>query len=611
MFGFIVVAVVSLVVPAGFVVWNYCAAMTGKPFGWHTTRYMQYSSCLKDNELWCVCADPLGPGPAKLIQKCRLMRINLDTGRESETGLCADQDLLFNKQITRVGDQLYLHNSLEIHRIGKDTLEPLGHRRSSLAPYMGPPFDYDGLLTSIVASAERDFHFCHWDGDKWANGRRIVLPLTSQVWTEDPQTGRKVLLPTTSAQPLLTTRATFPDLEIKKVGAEFTLLITAANCDFAAFRQGFEVLEDDIASALAPVNSSPEASGWRPVPGITLERDHTRWQSTVLLGADSRGFYFVVHDDFRVRTSFPRLFRMRDADHFDELISEIERSPRSELRNDNILVDPEEDRAYLISWSRRETNSADIRRIEEGKIRAPHLVIRGEESRYIKRWRRIGIGLLLAWFAHNGILLAGTGWLTRRTDCVCPARLHPAPIWRRVLAFQMDVGLIGLTVSLAVWISIRDRLSQICWPTDEEWCASLHHIELLAWWYLSEGASPFDRLGLVTRWLQPFANSLPISGETRWIALIVFVAICVARIGLESLYGITPGKWLMRLRTMRSTGRPVGFSRVLVRNLLLWCDFPFLLTSLPAAFSMFLSPQRQRSGDRVADTVVISLDHPK
>jgi hypothetical protein len=126
---------------------------------------------------------------------------------------------------------------------------------------------------------------------------------------------------------------------------------------------------------------------------------------------------------------------MRDVDHFDELISEIERNPRSEIRNDNLLADPAEDKMYLISWSRRETNSADIRRIEQGKIRAPHLVIRGTESGYIQRWRRIGIGVLLAWLAHNFLLTVGGGWVMRPPDTVpgddtdsrlCPGR-HRTP----------------------------------------------------------------------------------------------------------------------------------------------------------------------------------------
>jgi uncharacterized RDD family membrane protein YckC len=174
-----------------------------------------------------------------------------------------------------------------------------------------------------------------------------------------------------------------------------------------------------------------------------------------------------------------------------------------------------------------------------------------------------------------------------------------------MLAFVLDVGLIALAVSLTVWFFTRERWKLFTWPTDEESSASLHHIELLVWWYLSEGASPFDRVWLLTHFLQPSLDTLPINGGTGWIAFAAFAAIYLAKLVVESVSGITPGKWLMGLRTVSSTGRRAGLAPVLVRDLLLWFDFPLFISALPAAISMFLSPQRQRLGDRLADTIVV------
>ena len=53
------------------------------------------------------------------------------------------------------------------------------------------------------------------------------------------------------------------------------------------------------------------------------------------------------------------------------------------------------------------------------------------------------------------------------------------------------------------------------------------------------------------------------------------------------------------------TFRKVGFARAIVRDVLRCIDFPLFLTPLPAAISMMRSPQCQRLGDRVADTIVV------
>jgi uncharacterized RDD family membrane protein YckC len=68
---------------------------------------------------------------------------------------------------------------------------------------------------------------------------------------------------------------------------------------------------------------------------------------------------------------------------------------------------------------------------------------------------------------------------------------------------------------------------------------------------------------------------------------------------------MTIGKWFLGIRTVRSTLRPCGFARSLIRNFLYWVDLPFLLTPFPAAMSMLCTQQNQRLGDRVADTVVV------
>ncbi|MEI8018064.1 MAG: RDD family protein [Schlesneria sp.] len=84
-----------------------------------------------------------------------------------------------------------------------------------------------------------------------------------------------------------------------------------------------------------------------------------------------------------------------------------------------------------------------------------------------------------------------------------------------------------------------------------------------------------------------------------WIAGIVVLSF------MEGLWGITPGKWLCGIRTLRTTLRPCGFIRAFARELLVYVDSIFLMTWLPGVLLIAFTPHWQRLGDLTADTVVV------
>lgn len=76
-------------------------------------------------------------------------------------------------------------------------------------------------------------------------------------------------------------------------------------------------------------------------------------------------------------------------------------------------------------------------------------------------------------------------------------------------------------------------------------------------------------------------------------------------IAFETLWeGQTPGKRILGIRVLKTTGYPVGLVEALVRNIVRLAD---MLPSLYALglIVMFLSPQSRRLGDYAAGTVVI------
>ena len=88
------------------------------------------------------------------------------------------------------------------------------------------------------------------------------------------------------------------------------------------------------------------------------------------------------------------------------------------------------------------------------------------------------------------------------------------------------------------------------------------------------------------------------------LELVITAAALVYFGGLESAWGTTAGKWLLRLRVAMADGTPVTGRAVLIRTLGRLIDC-FLLSPLVGAIFMWTSPRRQRLGDRWARTVVV------
>lgn len=73
----------------------------------------------------------------------------------------------------------------------------------------------------------------------------------------------------------------------------------------------------------------------------------------------------------------------------------------------------------------------------------------------------------------------------------------------------------------------------------------------------------------------------------------------------EGKWGVTPGKWLTRIRVRSTDLRPCGMEYALVRNFLLIIDgLVFFLVGIMAAA---LSEKWQRVGDMAAHTVVVEI----
>ncbi|HET6423193.1 MAG TPA: RDD family protein [Planctomycetaceae bacterium] len=86
-------------------------------------------------------------------------------------------------------------------------------------------------------------------------------------------------------------------------------------------------------------------------------------------------------------------------------------------------------------------------------------------------------------------------------------------------------------------------------------------------------------------------------------ALLYLIAAVLFFGTLEGVWGLSPGKWLVGLRVVRTTFRPIGVFRGLIRQFLLVIDgfFSYFVAILMAA----CTAKSQRLGDLCADSIVV------
>lgn len=592
------------------VVGSYVSLMAGL-FYWHFTQELAagnvpkemrfFEGSVKDGEFWYrvrrTSGNPLSPN-----WTTRLVRLNLESGNETDTEFAFDEDYVLPVWL---GDTLYVFTRRAIYQATGNSLTIL-----TPAPFttcLSPPFLLDGQVTVICEASGRDdgshdnVRLAHWIDDRWVEGRRIVLP-GGRFWVDDLQRDLKVLYPRTSQ--FTETRVSASsgyyftyNFIVASQQQQVHLMLTDPGAFCSGYRTGFEYADEpaDLASALSPANAPHEVSGWEPILANLVEDD---WAQMV---CDNEGLLFVS-------TNAPQRIVRR---HFDGRCEELTGDTSHEPREIYpwLAVDTSTNSTYLISgdptWS-----SATIRRIKGNKFLPPHLIVPGFQSDYIARWQRVFWRLVSVWLIPLAVLLVIQNGLTRgrtmgRSKIVGPPVML-ASSWRRVTAFLIDLTLF---VSLS-WLLWRFTL----WSSDTVWrpthnLALAEHLSDLEWTLRSGNLTDFWnnlRTGEFG-WL-----TIPFQIQSRYFGpfLASIVPIYLAKLCLECGTGVTPGKYLLHIRTVRTSLRNCSTGRLLLRDLAYYIDMPFLLTPLPAVISMILSDHNQRLGDRLGDTIVMKTRTP-
>lgn len=99
--------------------------------------------------------------------------------------------------------------------------------------------------------------------------------------------------------------------------------------------------------------------------------------------------------------------------------------------------------------------------------------------------------------------------------------------------------------------------------------------------------------------------TIPIAQRIAFILGIWLVAVLSAMLTTQAVWGITPGKWLCGLRTLRTSLRPCRYARSLAREIVFFVDCCNFICWTPGIVSIAFTDRRQRLGDLVADTIVV------
>lgn len=586
----------GIAAPVGIVAWSLKSATAGKAIGFRSRQLHYYGGgAVKGNELWRI-STRLFPGIVYAkSEEYQFYRLNLETGEETATDLVSHGPLCTKVWI---GDQLYINTGDELFRFDGTALTKLPQ-----APPMSPvihavPFEYEGRLTMVVEFEANRYCLFQLQNEEWIAGREIVMPTSDHVWKTDSETGLPILqsrdrfseLPRGSGQVAL---------DVVSHAGQVHLLFKEYP-SFTAYRKGFVFADQngDTASALDPENGIK--LGWEPVlpthPEIFFE-------SMVSDRAGLVFFTWTSMGDGPEAVSQPGNFLV--ANHF--LRRDLEGQVQAmegdfEMRGHLQLASEGTDgNAYVIvedRWWGRLT----IHRIKGNTIEPAHVERPGFALEYLNRWLRLLTGLVLAICVHYLAAVLIVDWIVARS----PRRLltdgqrtlHVASTTRRACAALIDLTLAIVVLGAFGFFNFKRHSHRV-----EEYCESLYEFEKLISGEFGLDSAP--------NWNHAFYNlsRLLVPGSTGagefTMMFIALAALLLLRCVCEGAVGITPGKWQLGIRTMRSDLRRCSMARSLLRTLLIWLDLPLLLTPLPAAVSIALSKQNQRLGDRIADTVVV------
>ena len=324
---------------------------------------------------------------------------------------------------------------------------------------------------------------------------------------------------------------------------------------------------DESVSALKAANTEGEIAGWSLVREAIMGNSPHGPQHLLGMLVGGQPAALIVDD---AQTGYPvgRLYRL-DGAKWSEFATQVFPFGSNQFR---AVTCRDKQKSYLVATT--SMGAAHVYAVESAGMRptngaAPQM---NQALKNLVVYGRVPVVTLVL----GSILGVGTWclmwWYTKPDYGFGVQTVKLASLGRRGLARLIDLALIVFSTAGLGWMITRgfDWLS---------WVEALNlHVDHPTISIAGRVAS------ILALWLAVFVLSLLVV-QARW--------------------GVTPGKWLCGLRTLRTTLKPCGFARSLVREVVLSVDACHFLCWTPGILCIAFTDCRQRLGDLVADTLVV------
>jgi len=519
---------------------------------------LQLSAMFRGELAYPMCGMRLAPGMLQSGNVLWLRFVDLQTGRvrdleipptaSSPMGLVTD-----GKTLWIVGQQEIFETDGR-NFVKHQPKRSLGHKASW-------PFVYEGCPALIECDSDGHHRLVSFDEGDWKDRGQIVLPGPNRAWVVDERTGNSVLVPRTSADSMVNVSRPHPIFVIP-VRDQFHLFQsdpTSADpngdCVFS-YRIGFDFVaiprDDEPVSAMVPANAPADTAGWVLLDSKLTSAFpcHATLNGNLLLGNEHEVWQHVRSEGTTISTKFERIAQME--------------MPENSAFAFSMISSPDGNEVYAVAGDL--VKEIEVFRLDGRELQKMPYRIDGMGGP-LKLWaaKVMFQGLFVLCVSTLVLVIVAAFWAGGSTYAFGHDTVVLAPFVRRCVARGLDLSLIfGPLVVHA---------GSLIWQTS-----------------LDSMFKSIDNLS----GLSPLLPAVIWSG-LMWIAIVFSTG----------LWGVTPGKWLVGLRVVRTTLRPCGLTRALLRELLLWLDAPQLLTILPGVLCHLVSQNRQRIGDLFAGTLVI------
>ncbi len=486
--------------------------------------------------------------------------------------------------------QLHVITSSALFQWNGKSFEKLCDRPDTTSRLLVLPFVFDGRITWVTKTKMGEYQLVHLFNGEWSDGRKIILPRPNLMWRLDSKSRKQTLVPISQNSSSTLIEDDHGSMHVRQHGADFHIVLMFDQ-GFLGYRKGFQFADESGEETAQSVDadSTREAVGWSPIMRM----------GNVMLECDSEG-PIIGFSNGRAT----QVYR-QDDDGTGSLIDGLSLGSNLQLIPDDL-----NQRVFVMEQD-PEWNSFVVWPIEGNRAGAPLFSWPGNARGFVSRIRMAFLKVLAAWILHFVILAIGAWICELGADAIIyevdRKQADLALGSRRMAAATTDLILL-VAAFFIIWQLLTPAL-QISWTTNEDKILASRlaliteyiNDDLRLDLFQIDRASPEVWKAMFASVKQPF-----IDAPMFYVSLVVgLVLLLIGKTFVEGRWGITLGKLLFGIRTLRSSLEPIGFFRAGIRAVCCEFDFPFLLTPLPALLAILKSPRRRRIGDFFADAVVI------